>query len=323
MGAVLTSDMPGTEEFEGMDDAQLDSALTAQENAQAKGTEPAQASAGDPSKAPDTASKPAASAEGPKAGDTAAEAALAPKVGDSAAILESKVAELTARLENLSREAGLGKQRALEAKLDKALGALERLSQAPAKPASPEEQARLDQEAQAETWLKQKTAPLMQSYMQEHFGHLIPVIQRQVLANSIQEHVAELGLKFQDLDAHLETAILEDKKAADAGDQAAIARMTALVSGAKPTELVFRAYRKSQEAAAAKAAETAKVAGTAALANDKAAAKGGRAIKPSGSPSQDKVLTKEDLEQMTEEEREKLTDEQLEAALPVQRGRGR
>lgn len=331
MGQVISSDMPGTEETESMSDEQLEAHLSAQESGLAKGAEGA---IGDPAAAPKAgaaepkaAAEPAAKAEGEAA---AAGAALSPQAGDTVTTLEAKIADLTSRLANLSREAGLGAQRALQAKIDKLEGAIERLSTAPPKAASPEEQARLNEEAQAQAWLKKNSAPLFQQWMQEQYGHLLPAVQQQAIGISLMDHVNELGLTtpggtepigFKELDPFIGALILEDDKAAKAGDAQATARMQALASGQKPTELIFRAYRKSLEAAASKAAETAKTAAGAKDANAKAAAAGGRLIKPGAKPPQDKVLTKEDVEAMSEEDRDKVSDEDFERLYPVGRGR--
>ena len=320
MANVISSDMPGTEETEAMTDEQLESHLAAQE----KGT--AGVETGDPGQAAPKGGEVAPkTSEAPKAGEKAATgepaataSATEPKAGDTVTALEAKIAQLESRLQ---REAGLGAQRALQAKLEKLEAAIERLASPPKTAASPEEQARLDEDAKAQAWLKKNTNPLFEQFLQERLGHLLPVVQQQAIGMGLRDHATELGLEFKDLDPFVGDLILEDDKAARAGDTAAQARMTALANGVKPTELIFRAYRKSLEAAATKAAETAKTAGAVKVENGKAAAGGARLIKSGNPPPQDKVLTKEDIEAMTEDERDKVSDADLERIYPVGRGR--
>ncbi len=294
MGDEISSDMPGTEEFAGMSEQELGDALPEQ------GAAPRGDQAGAGSAAP----------TGEQAGVQQAAAAVEPNPADTVKTLETKLAAVEKMLSTMTRE-NRGYQ-ALKSKVAKLENALSQRAASPTT-LSPEQQAEQTQRTEAEQFLKD----FLGKYMADEYGQLIEPLRQQQFVSSVQQRCQEMGQDFNELNPFFYKVINDDIALAKDGDQQALDRIDRVMKGGDSNELMLRAILERSKQVQATGARVQQ-------AQQQAAAKGGRALKPNGAKPQQqdgKNLTQADIDAMPEEEREKLPMDVLEKAVQRQRSR--
>ncbi len=309
---LLSSDMPGTEEFDGMSQEELGEALPVQGAPHAR--EDRQDDAGQRQGERAQGNQGAKS----KVERAAAQGQLDPKPDDTPNELNLKIAALENTIQQMRRENR--STQALQSKVDRLENELKNRAAVASPPLSPEQQVLADQQAAAEKYLKQFLADNVPNILQDKYGHIVQAIERQeaertqfALKSSIEKATGEMGVPFEEMDPIFKKLLTEDAQAAEDGDQVAKARIDRLFSTMDPSELVLRALRErtaANQAAGARVQQQAQ----------KAADKGGRALKAGGAkPISEGKRSLADVEAMSDDERDKLSMEELEALVPKQR----
>ena len=303
-GEMISSDMPGTEEFAGQTMEELGAALPIQGEASKA---PKLAGGSDEGGQRQERGQGAGASQEAKVEQAAAAGQLDPKPGDDIATLNAKLDVLEQTIKNMGRENGAA--RALQAKVAKLEAQLAQRGQNPT--LSPEQQAQEAERAKAEEFLNS----WLDKQMGEKYGHLIQPLQRQAFIGGVQQRCQELGFKFDELNPVFGKIINDDIALAQSGDEAAGARLDRIMKQGDSTELMLRAISEQARVVQTRGAQVQQ-------ANAKAAEKGGRALKASGAqPTKASGPNLDDVENMSEEERDKLSLEELEKLVPKQRRR--
>lgn len=319
----LSSDMPGTEEFEGMTEEELGAELPLQGAPGAPKAEGSQAKAdGGPAvKSGDAATTGAGSSTKP-AEAAAAAGQLDAKPDDTIRELQAKQAVLEQTIQQLRRENR--STQALQSRLDRLENEQKARAAAAAAPTlSPEQQAQEAQRNEAVKFIKELLSQEMPTLLQEKYGHIIQAIERQEgernqqqFRTSVEQTCKEMNIPFEEMNPIFGKLLRDDIAAAQNGDAAAQARLDRITTSWDPSQLILRAIgeRSKTLQATGQRVQAAQV---------KAADKGARTVKPGGQkPTTENKRTLADVEAMSEEERDKLSEEELEALIPRQ-GRGR
>lgn len=316
MGGELSSDMPGTEEFEGMSEEEIGAELPEQG---APGSERS-------SEQRQSEQKPAAQSnrQGQAQAEKVAESAqLEPKASDSTKVLETKIEMLERTLQNMSRE-NRGYQ-ALQSKVDRLENELKTRAAAPKIPLTPEQQKQAEADAQAENYLDaflEKKGLISRAQLEKDYGHIIQAYERQeneqsqvAIKGSVEELCKQMDVPFEEMNSIFGKLINQDVEAAKNGDQAANARLDRLMKSKDPHELMFRAMSERNQALRATGAKVQ-------VQQQRAAEKGGRSLKPGGVKPPEKVAkTQADLDAMDQQDLDRLSMDELEAAIPRQQRR--
>lgn len=318
----LNSEMPGTEEFEGMSEEELGNSLPRQGEAPKGESSSAAPTKADGGKPVQTSSEAKAASGGSGTQSQEAPADM------SAAELKTEMAELRNRLENLTRENR--SYAALRAQLDKVQNELKArgATQAPNPALTPEQQTQADAEAKATEYLKKFLNENIDPVLQQKYGPLLQMLQKQQsqesqnqFKGSVENLAKEMGIPFQSEKAEdfplnpILGKLINADLAVYESDPAAKARIDRIIQNWEPHELFNRALLERSRAIQA--------AGVRVQQKQEVAAKGGqRALKAGGAKPEEKTkYSAEDLGAMSEEEREKAyadDPEAFEAAIPKQ-----
>lgn len=316
----LNSEMPGTEEFEGMEMSELESQLPRQ------GEAPKGESAGAPSTKAD-GGKSVQQSNGAEAAPGGSGEGGEKPADMSAPDLKAEIAELRQQLQSLGRENR--SYQALRAQFDKLQNELKsRGEQKPAPTLTPEQQSQADAQRQAEEYLKKFLGDNLDPMLQAKYGPVLQMLQRQQsqefqnqVKGTVESISKEMGIPFKSdkpedypLDPIL-GKILNADLAIYESDSAAKARVDRILNSGDPHELINRAIIERSKLIQAQ--------GVRVQQQQTKAAKGGqRALKPGGAKPEEKTkFTAEDLGAMSEEEREAAyaaDPEAYEAAIPKQ-----
>ena len=306
-GELISSDMPGTEQFQGMSEEELGKQLPVQGSLPGTESNPAQAQ-------PKADQGAGAAGEQGAVQSQAQAQATEPKPQDSTKALEAKLEAVMQQLSRMSRETR-GYQ-ALQHKLDRLESALAQRGAPAPTTLTPEQQA----QAQAQEAEKRRAEEFLNDWlgkqMEARYGSLIEPLRQQQFFTGIQSRCSEMGFDLKALDPIFGKLIKDDMALEREGDPAAKARLDRILQTGDPTELILRGVAEQGKALAATGARVQQ-------AQEAAADKGGRAVKANGAKPEPQTgkLTLEKVEAMTEEEREKLSEEELKGLLPQQRRR--
>lgn len=305
--AEISSDMPGTEEFENVDMKELGDSLPQQ---------------GRPGEEQSAKAVPAQEERQQATSESTGNVAkLEPQANDSTKMLEAKIATLESTITRMNRETSPRAFQALQSKLDKlekALGARETSSPT----LTPEQQVQADQRTEAEKFLKDFLAREVPGVLEEKYGHIVQDYESRAVErnqtqfkSSVEQICKDMNVPYEEMDK-IFGKLLNADAAAYNEDPAAKARMDRILTTWDPNELFLRAMKERSAQMQAQGAQVQQR-------QVQAAAKGGRTFKANGAkPAQDTgKRTLEDIEQMSDEERDKLSLDELEAAVPRQRRR--
>lgn len=296
----LSSDMPGTEEFEGMTEKDLGEQLPEQG---APGSGPS------PKKEPAQAAE---QAEAPGQEDQTEQAVesekLEPKPEDTIKTLQAKIdllekAQLKMSRENRSYQALSSKLARLENELKQ---------RGPSPTLSPEQQSAEAQRQEAEKYLES----FMDKHLGEKYAHLLEPLRQQQFKSSVEQRCQDMGIDFAEMDPHFGKIIREDIALAKEGDEAALNRLNKITKDGDSTELLLRAIHERSKDLQSKGAIVQK--------KQAEAAKGGqRGLKPNGAkPAENNgKRSLADVEAMSDDDREGVPMEELEALIPRQNRR--
>ena len=312
---ILSSDMPGVEEFEGMEMEELGESLPRQG---APGEEPRTNQTNRNDSGQRAESKTTGGNE-QKVEQAAAAGQLDPKPNDTSAQLDAKIAALENTIQQMRRENR--STQALQSKVDRLENELKARSAAANPPLSPEQQAIEDQQQQAKKFLKEFFGQEMPTFLEEKYGHIIKAIERQEgernqaeFKTAVERQCEAMGIPFKEVDPIFGKLLTADAQAYET-DPAARARMDRIFQSWDPNELILRAVAERSKGIQAQGA---KVQQQQAAAADK----GGRALKPTGAkPADSGKRTLADVEAMSDEERDDIPLEELEALVPRQKRR--
>lgn len=321
-GNVITSDMPGTEEFSGMSMDDIGKQLPPQGGAVAEPvsseTRGAVESQGSASGAAASTGTAGTGAEG-RVAEAAAKATEA-KPGDDIRTLLSKLEGLQGLMQNMQRENGTF--RALQGRLDKLEAALEKkLAAGPstattsAQAADPDAAARDEAEQFVRLRAKEEAAQALTAF-EGRYQHLLQPLQNQFIDGQFKRRLTEMGQDVKAFEPLIAKIIADDDQAAKAGDPAAQARMIGLLQRGEGVDgILLRAIGERSKQIQAKGSE-------ATAQQEAAAGKGARTVAPGGSKPTP-TPEKKTVENMTQQEIDELAStpeglEQLGKLLPKQ-----
>lgn len=304
---VITSEMDGSQEFEGMSQEELAAALPRQGEAPKSNATGAQ-EVGE-SNQPGAQQERQESAAG---GET-----LEPQAKDSSTALLEKMATIETALQNITRESRAA--RALQSRLDKLEAALAQRSTGNPQPeaSSQEQTPEAVQRAQAEKFIQGIVQDMIHKgsieAVSKEFGDIIEPVRMQTLRDSIVKRVSDAGLPTEEMNPIIARLLKEDEKAAQAGDQEAHNRIVRVLKNRDPNELILRAVLERSKAVQAKGAQVQKQ-------QAQQAGKGARMVSQSGQRQQTQS-DKKRLEDMSEDEINNLDMDELGKLLPKQNSR--
>ncbi|MBU6231470.1 hypothetical protein KGP36_02275 [Patescibacteria group bacterium] len=296
---VITSDMPGTEQFAGMSEEELANQLPAQGQAprDGGGSQPTtQQDADGGATGGGTAGKPASKS-------------LDPQPGDTSKILMEKITAMETAMQNMNRE-NLA-YRALQSKIDKLEAALASKPASTAKADDPD--AKMQEEAAKfveEIAKKVQTDGLQQ--FEQRYAPVIRELNRQSIFANLQKACATANIPWSEMDDIIGGLIDADRKAALSGDMMAKERVDRLLERGDISDVMLRAVLARSSQVQSKGAAVAQQ-------QRAAAGKGDRLTSGSNATSTGKPANgKKPLDQMTQDEIDDLDLDELGKMLPRQ-----
>jgi hypothetical protein len=319
MPEVISSDMPGTEQFEGQSMEELGASLPQQGAANEEPTETGNQDRGRAAGAGETTQTReegrSTGAEGTQAGASAASGTPTPEVAQ--AILD-RLSAFEKTLANLGREQGTNAARALQSRIDRLEAQLRQsLTQQPTPALTPEQQTLRAQQEEAQKFIDSRVGNQIQQAIaalrSEVAPQLAPILRQQYHAE-VQQRITTSGYKPEVLNPIIAKILDDDRAAAESGDPQALARLDKVVNGRQSDELLFRAMVEHSKNVQAQGARVSQEQG-------RAADKGGRAVAQSGQrvPAQGK--TNKSLEDYTPNEIDSMKLDELEKLIPRQQNR--
>ena len=315
---MLSSDMPGTEAFDGMSEEELGAELPLQGAPGAPKAESQQTKADGGAAVRTEAAAPTRNGGTKPAEQAAAAGQLDPKPGDTQAQTDAKIAVLEQTIQQLRRENR--STQALQSRLDRLENENKaRATAATATPLSPEQQAQEAQRTEAVKFIKDLLSQEMPNLLQEKYGHIIQAIERQEaqrnqeqFKTSVEQTCKDMGIPFEEVNPIFGKLIRDDIAAAQNGDAEADARLNRILNNWDPSQLILRAIQERSKTLQATGQRVQ-------AAQTKAANGGARVVKPgSQKPTTETKRSLADVEAMSEDERDELSEEELGALLPRQ-----